>query len=84
MNDPTFPVIATAATAGAVLATVARLLPETIDITFIPTVGALGAGLGLIYALATGTDRTFMARRFASVLTLLAVVLYCLALAGWA
>jgi hypothetical protein len=82
VNDPNLPLLAAAGATGVLAATVARLLPDTIDITFIPAFAAVAAGAGVVLAFVTRTDPVFGARRGAALGAAIAIAIYLAALAG--
>jgi hypothetical protein len=84
MNDPNALLLATAAVLGAIVATVARLLPEVIDITFIPACAAVVSGAGIFLAIVTGHSAAVWAKIWGAAGAILGVVIYVLALLGWA
>jgi hypothetical protein len=80
MNDPNALHVAIAAALGAIVATTARLLPETIDITFIPALAALGSGAGVFLAILTGQRAVVWAKFGAAIGAALAIVIYVVVL----
>lgn len=84
MNDPHDHPATLAAVVGAIVATTARLLPEVVDITFIPAVAALCSGIGVTVAIVAGRRAVVGAKIGAAAGAASGLVVYVLALLGLA
>jgi hypothetical protein len=82
MNDPNHVAVVAAGALGVVVGASARLIPDPVDITFIPAMAALGYGTGIVVGIVAGWRAETAGRIGAAIGAGAGVIIYLAALIG--